>query len=77
MDTPAPRVILDALSDAADYRRRLAAECPDQCAALGYTCEACADNLYAADTYEHLAGILDAGPPPPPEHTIRVRGGLL
>lgn len=78
--------VLDALADAADYRRQLAASCPRGCPDYGSVCDDCAAHHAAADAYEHAADVLADDPPPAParrlpplrrEDTVDVRDNLL
>lgn len=67
-------VIRDALNDAIEYRRQLAAACPARCAERGVTCEDCAPHADAADGYEHAEACLDFPDDPVPLPAPRRRG---
>lgn len=77
-------LIRDALADAAEYRRHLAASCPNYCADTGTACDDCAAHHYAADGYDYLADALDQADVPIPgqlplraETDVPVRDQLL
>ena len=75
-------LIREALSDAIEHRRGLAAMCPGDCMCRGWRCDECWEHQQLAEDYEELLDLLDArahedGPPPRPESTVPVRDELL